>query len=38
MKNVNKKMSAAKKDMIAALIGVPAMTGLFFWMAIVATN
>lgn len=38
MKNVNKKMSAAKKDFIAALIGVPAMTGLFFWMAIVATN
>lgn len=38
MKNVNTKMSAVKKDVIAALVGVPAMAGLFYWMAVIATN
>lgn len=31
-------MSAVKKDVIAALVGVPAMAGLFYWMAVIATN
>lgn len=38
MKNVNAKMSAVKKDIIAAAVGIPAMTGLFYWMAVLATN
>lgn len=38
MKNVKAKTYNRRNDMIAAVVGAIAMFGLFYWMAVVATN